>query len=150
MESSGHDVVVMSGDVHFGRIAETRLGQGGRLIEVISSPLSNLTGLNGVATAKPKFKPDLFPDNNSAKILGWTPAQVIYEKKLQAVSVKRGFLLSAYPRARTREHFMTLGFQRAEGGGVSLTAQAWRVRERKGPLNLPVPDFAKPFKVVLR
>jgi len=148
--SSGHDVVIMSGDVHFGRIAETRLGQGGRLIEVISSPLSNLTGLNGVATAAPTFQPQYFPDSGSARTLGWTPAEVEYRPDWHAVSVKPGFLLSAYPRPRTREHFMTVGFQRDGLGGIRLTAQAWRVRERQGDDNLPVQDFARPFVTQLR
>ena len=52
---SGHDIVLLSGDVHYGRIATVPLGNGGaRLVEIIASPLSNLTGLNGIATSVAK------------------------------------------------------------------------------------------------
>ena len=67
-----HDVVVLSGDVHFGRIASVALGNSrARLIEIISSPLSNLTGLNGIATKVAKADPANFPPENIAVDLGW-------------------------------------------------------------------------------
>ncbi|MDF1630418.1 MAG: hypothetical protein P1U78_11530 [Alcanivoracaceae bacterium] len=149
--SSGHDVVLLSGDVHFGRIASVPLGsQGGKLVEIISSPLSNLTGLNGVATASAALKPKLFPDNASAARLGWPVSAVDYHNGSWTVSTRPGFLLSAYPKTRTREHFMTVGFRRDGLGGVSLEAHAWRVRERSGPDNMPVADFHQPFITGLR
>ena len=39
--SKGHDIVVMSGDVHYGRVVSVTLGtpQGATLYEVVSSPL---------------------------------------------------------------------------------------------------------------
>ena len=151
LASSGHDVVLLSGDVHFGRIASVPLGsQGGRLVEIISSPLSNLTGLNGVATATAELKPLRFPDNATAARLGWSVRAVDYQSGNWTVSSRPGFLLSAYPKARTREHFMTIGFRRDGQGGVSLEANAWRVRERAGPDNMPVADFAQPFITRLR
>jgi hypothetical protein len=149
--NSGHDIVVLSGDVHFGRIASVPLGtRGGRLLEIISSPMSNLTGLNGIATAAPKLEPIRFPDGGSAGRLGWPTAPVEYRQGRWAVSTKPGFLLSAYPKARTREHFMTIGFSRDGLGGVRLEANAWRVREREGEANLPVRDFSEPYRVTLR
>ncbi len=139
--ASGHDIVLLSGDVHFGRIASVPLGpQGGRLIEVISSPLSNLTGLNGVAAAKPELKkPSQFPDPSQIQIPGWSPEKVKYDHSF-AVSTRRGYLFSAYPKDRTREHFMTVSFQRVADGGIELTVNAWRVRERDDD-NLPKRDF---------
>ena len=60
--AAAHDVVVLSGDVHFGRIASVPIGtRGARLIEIVSSPLSNLTGLNGIATNAATARPAEFP-----------------------------------------------------------------------------------------
>jgi hypothetical protein len=147
---SGHDIVLLSGDVHFGRIATVDLGNNGaRLIEIIASPLSNLTGLNGLATSVAKSKPPKFPDPSVITMEGWKPAKVKYDKAFQ-VDTKKGRWFSAYPRARTREHFMTISFNRLNSGGLELTADAWRVRERSGPKNLPVKDFKKTFKFKLK
>ena len=147
---SGHDIVLLTGDVHFGRIATVPLGNyGARLVEVIASPLSNLTGLNGIATSGPKSKPKQFPDPKAVKIEGWNPATVTYDAVFN-VKTKKGRLLSAYPRERTREHFMTVSFCRLETGAIQLSVDAWRVRERSGPKNLPVKDFKKPFTFTLK
>ncbi len=136
--ASGHDIVLLSGDVHFGRIASAGLGpKGGRLIEVIASPMSNLTYLNGIATSTPNPKPKHFPDPKTIKNFAWKASPV---QRSKAVSTKRGWLLSAYPKARTREHFMTLGFKRANGGKIQLSINAWRIRERDNK-NLPARDF---------
>lgn len=139
--ATGHDIVLLSGDVHFGRIASVSLGpNGGTLTEVIASPMSNLTGLNGVATAKPELKnPKKFPDPAHVQIPGWTPQPVQYDHSF-AVSTKPGRLLSAYPKDRTREHFMTASFKRNAQGSVELSVNAWRVRERDEN-NLPKRDF---------
>ena len=147
---SGHDIVLLTGDVHFGRIATVPLGNNGaRLVEVIASPLSNLTGLNGIATSGPKSKPKQFPDPKAVEIEGWDPATVTYDAAF-TVKTKKGWPLSAYPRERTREHFMTVSFCRLETGGIQLSVDAWRVRERSGPKNLPVKDFKKPFMITLK
>jgi len=146
--ASGHDIVVLTGDVHFGRIARCRLGPaGGRLIEIIASPLSNLTYLNGLATSSPRREPRRFP-HASAAIEGWPRVDVEYPRDFE-VETRRGRPLSAYPRRRTREHFMTIAFQRRAGGGLQLTARAFHVRERGGPRNLPVQDWARPFRTTL-
>ena len=81
-------------------------------------------------------------------IPGWQPQTVTYTKEFD-VSTSKGRIFSAYPKARTREHFMTVSFQRPAGGGLRLTANAWRVRERHGPKNLPKRDFAKPYTIDL-
>ncbi|MCB1838215.1 MAG: hypothetical protein KDH99_11415 [Alcanivoracaceae bacterium] len=149
LASSGHDIILLSGDVHFGRIATVPLGdKGGSLIEVISSPLSNLTGLNGFATAEWKKKPAKFPDT-SIQVPG-LPAKTVQYDKTFGVSTRKGHPLSfVYPRTRTREHFMTVGFARNAAGKVVLTVNAWRARER-GRNNLPVRDFRRQFSRVLR
>jgi hypothetical protein len=146
---SGHDIVLLSGDVHYGRIATCDLGQkGGRLIEVIASPLSNLTYLNGIATSAPTRAPGHFP-HRSAAVPGWPRTKVKYERRFE-VGTKKGFPISAYPKRRTREHFMTVGFNRRDGGGLKLVVRAWRVRERQGGRNLPREDFRRAFRMTLR
>lgn len=150
LASSGHDIVLLSGDVHFGRIATVALGDnGGRLIEVIASPLSNLTGFNGFATAVWKNKPRKFPDPNAISVPGFPAAKVDYDRDFR-VSTRKGHPLSfVYPRERTSEHFMTVAFNRSENGALELTVDAWRVRER-GRKNLPERDFARKFSLELR
>lgn len=149
MGSSGHDILLLSGDVHFGRIARCEIGnKGGRLIEIVSSPLSNLTYLDGIATSTPKHLPEQFP-HESVKLEDWGPRKVQYSSTYN-VSTKPGWLFSAYPKARTTEHFMTVAFRRKVGGGIRVAARAWRVRERRNPRNLPAPDFKRPFIVDIR
>ena len=141
---TGHDIVVLTGDVHFGRISTCKLGpKGGRLIEIISSPLSNLTGLSGISTATPSFKPKKFP-HASTMPPGWAPQPVRYDRDF-SVDTLKSQLFSGYPRARTKEHFMTVGFSRASGGKVKLSAQSWHVRERRGPKQLPTKGFPRAF-----
>ena len=151
-----HDVVVLSGDVHFGRIASVPIGtRGARLIEIVSSPLSNLTLLNGVATNVAVAQPAEFPSADAAADLGWRSRPVDYFTARRArgrffVRSAPGHILSAYPGRRTREHFMTVGFSRHPDGGVELAAQAWLVRRRTGPAHLPARSFDEPYRIVLR
>jgi len=148
LASSGHDIIVLSGDVHYGRIATAELGNGGgKLIEIISSPLSNLTGLNGIATSVAKAKPETFP-HSSVDVTGVPSKAVDYDRNY-FVGKKKGRLLSAYPKDRTREHFMTIEFSKNTAGKVKLAAKAWRVRDRAPKTNLPVQEFEKAFQVAL-
>lgn len=150
--ASGHDIVLLSGDVHFGRIASVPLGNdsnGPRLIEIIASPLSNLTFLNGIATAKPKLKPKNFPAAEVRQLNGWKNQQVTYNE-MYKVSTKRGNFFSAYPRTRTNEHFMTVGFSRLSGGGLELCADAWKVRMPSGHKKLPTKDFQRSYRTRLK
>jgi len=151
--TSGHDIVLLSGDVHFGRISTTPLGnekKGPRLIEIIASPLSNLTYLNGIATDKAKSKPVNFPAPEVCKLNSWKPSKVAYNK-LYHVSTKKGNIFSAYPRTRTREHFMTISFSRdTTSGTINLRANAWRIRETKGVKKLPAKDFQRTFTIKLK
>ena len=143
MASSGHDIVVMSGDVHFGRVAQVKMGaNGGRLIEVVSSPMSNLTGLNSLAANKAKTKPKQFPDPNAINIPGFEPQTVQYHKDFN-VQTKKGFLFSSYWKERTREHFMTVSFHK-NVDSVGMSVQAWRIRQQDSS-RLPVKDFKQAF-----
>ncbi len=153
--SVSHDVVVLSGDVHFGRIASVRIGtKGARLVEIIASPLSNLTGLAGLATSVATGRPARFPHAAAAAALGWRPQPVNYYTNGAGrgrffVPSRPGRWLSAYPRERTQEHLMTISFCR-HAGGLELTAQAWLLRQRTTRGNMPVKGFARPFRMILR
>ena len=154
--SVSQDVVVLSGDVHFGRIASVPIGtRGARLVEIIASPMSNLTGLNGLATSVATDRPDRFPHSTAAKALGWQPHKVNYYKNGGArgrffVESEKGRWLSAYPRDRTREHVMTVSFCRLpDAGGIEMTAHAWLLRQRTKVGNMPVRSFTKPFRTIL-
>ena len=156
LSSVPHDVVLLSGDVHFGRIASVPIGnRGTRLVEIISSPLSNLTGLNGIATSTATDRPRNFPHEAAARELGWKPRKVNYYKNGGSrgrffVRTRKRHLLGGYPKARTREHFMTASFcRRPDAGGIELTANAWLVRET-GSGNLPAKSFSRPFRITLR
>ncbi|MCY4486169.1 MAG: hypothetical protein OXF11_03525 [Deltaproteobacteria bacterium] len=151
-----HDIVVLSGDVHFGRVASVPIGTAGtRLFEIISSPLSNLTGLNGVAASTATSRPERFPPAATARELDWPARKVNYYKDRAGrgrffVPIRKGRLLSDYPRKRTREHFMTVSLCRTEGGGIELTANAWLVREPTGNEGQPAKGFRRPFRAVLQ
>lgn len=148
MATTGRDIVVMSGDVHFGRIAQVKMGEhGGKLIEVVSSPMSNLTGLNSLASDKAKTSPEKFPDPKAMTITGFEPQEVEYDKHFH-VHTKKGFPLSAYWKERTREHFMTVSFHK-NTTSVGMSVQAWRIRQQDKN-RLPVKDFDNAFEVELQ
>jgi len=139
-----HDILLLSGDVHFARLAEVRLaGSGRRLLEIVSSPLSNLTGINSLATATAAAQPAWFPEQQCA---GVTPQPVTYHLDYR-VPVAAGQPCSSYWRDRTKEHFLTLSFQR-QAKGVELRVQGWLVREQ-GADGLPAAAFAQPFVTLL-
>lgn len=150
-----HDVVVLSGDVHFGRIASVpirKIGKkGARLIEIISSPMSNLTGIiYGLAASVATDRPDRFPHLTAAKILKWPRRRVnYYERRFFVKSQKGGWLWSDYPWDRTREHVMTVSFCR-RAGGIEVTANAWLLRQRTRVGNMPVRSFTRPFRTILK
>jgi hypothetical protein len=145
---TGHDIVLLSGDVHYGRIGTCPLGpRGGRLIEVIASPLSNLTLINSVSTSGAEFSPKTWPDTSLA-IPGWPPRAVTYDKAYAVPSLS-GSVFSPYVRARTKEHFMTVSFSRRADDRITLSAQSWLVRERQPGGKLPARGFPRPFTTVL-
>ncbi|WP_108124893.1 hypothetical protein [Saccharospirillum mangrovi] len=136
--STGQNIVLLCGDAHFGRIATTTLGpKKGKLIELIASPLSNLTSLTSLANEVPDTEPGQFPHPSIP--LNWQPTNVTH-KKGWAVSTKPWWEHSAYWKNRTTEHFMTASFNKEANGEIKLVVNAWRVRERDGE-NLPVRDL---------
>ena len=66
MTSSGHDILVMSGNGHIAQI-KIRINVN-KLIEVMSSHVSNLTGINNLTADKIKTPPKQFPEPNAIDI----------------------------------------------------------------------------------
>ena len=143
LASCNHDVIVLAGDVHYGRVAEVKLGNSkGRLIEVITSPLSNLSELNGIAAAKPNTRLKNFP---VSKIPDVPQNKIKYRK---TVSTESKWWDIRYPVRRTTEHFMTVDFQKVDGK-ITMKIHAWDVRNRGNLRGLPKSNFT-PVKYVLR
>lgn len=119
--NANHDLVMLCGDLHYGRVAEGRNLKGRRLIEVIASPLSNVKGLASLIAlntppANPIRLPSDRPHNRSTvtlrqhNVVPWESAP-----------------LKGYLKRRTEEHFQTLSFHR-DDGKLHLNIKAWKVR----------------------
>ncbi|CCO46168.1 putative alkaline phosphatase D/APaseD PhoD [Vibrio nigripulchritudo SOn1] len=122
---SGNDIVCLSGDVHFGRIANVKLGNGNaKLHEMISSPMSNITPINGgkysaATPQKIKKLPSFIGGDYKVHYDGvWCTRSEV---------VSKWYMLEDY--YQTKEHFMTLSFTRSAEGNVELDVQAWLVRD---------------------
>lgn len=123
LAQSQHDIVVLTGDVHFGRVAAVPFtASGARLIEVVASPLSNLTGVYSISTSGPDQKPASFPP---IPVPGIAKRAITYHRA--AATAEKALL--DYLRTRTHEHFVTVGFNK-KGTGVAMTVDAWRVRSQ--------------------
>jgi hypothetical protein len=128
-----HDMLVLSGDIHLGRIARTKVHHEDgrdptRIYEVIASPMSMLdTGpVTRQDTRNSEMHPRHFPVDLSLTAAGSAPGIVNYARHLA-------------PRSgdQTPDHFMTLSFTLAdEPGSVRVSVRAWRPRAA-GSAQLP-------------
>lgn len=103
LAGSRHDIVVLTGDVHFGRLATCQLPGGARIIELIASPFALV---DPIATGKWKPAPATFP-----------------------AAPRRGgprFPVATHGYRRADEHFLTLAFSGA-GPAVRLAATSWTI-----------------------
>ncbi|MDX2029546.1 MAG: hypothetical protein SF339_02685 [Blastocatellia bacterium] len=120
LQGARHSLVLLIGDVHFGRVARCDLGPGIELIEVISSPLSLVSSVLGGKWAAP---PDHFPaflDEGDAGI-----------RKLPIEKQPPPFKLEG-------DHFATLEFS-AQGAKVRMTVKYWPIPQAAAD---PVPIVA--------
>jgi hypothetical protein len=97
--------VILTGDVHFGRVATCQLPSGTELIEVISSPLSLVDKAVG---GNWKRAPDFFPAIN-------VPGIVSSPVRTETYAV-------------TSNHFVTVEFS-AVGSAVAMAARAWPITD---------------------
>ena len=103
--SAQHSLLVLTGDVHFGRVARCTLVSGAELIEVISSPMSLVSDLGGGAAPPPQQFP-AFPVPNAVSVnIEQQPDRL--------------FLLEG-------NHFATVSFV-ARGAKVIATIKYWMI-----------------------
>jgi hypothetical protein len=109
---SKHTIVILTGDVHFGRVASCTLASGIQLIEVISSPLALVDDLVGHKWGEP---PKFFPD--------FDVPLVVRSRQIEVQDFKYA-----------ENQFMTLEFS-AEGATVNMKINAWPVTGGEPPFN---------------
>ncbi|MFY9269456.1 MAG: hypothetical protein WAO55_06875 [Candidatus Manganitrophaceae bacterium] len=103
ISASRQPIVILTGDVHFGRVARSTLPSGVPLIEVISSPMSLVDKKAGGKWDPP---PGVFPATEAPGV------------------VKRPIQDTGYQI--TENHFMTLEFS-AVGARVQMAAKSWPI-----------------------
>ncbi|MDK2744335.1 MAG: hypothetical protein NDI90_15615 [Nitrospira sp. BO4] len=125
ISNSPHDIIFMTGDVHFGRVAQVQLKSGKWLYEIISSPLNlvqDRTGNMSGILARKAWKlgvdkdPESFPQVPVPEV---SPSKIKY---LKAVSAKES------DPDRTAENFFTITFSKKPAGGVLADIKAWLPR----------------------
>jgi hypothetical protein len=109
-----HSIVILSGDVHYGRIARCTLTSGRELIEVISSPMSLV---DKQAEGTWEEAPSFFPPFALAGPDG-TP---IVRAQVQTLEPETFSPIDS--------HFLTLEFS-AAGAHVAMTVRVWPVRRQ--------------------
>ena len=122
-----HDIVVLTGDVHYGRVASCRLGSGKKLVEVVSSPMSCLP--QSEATWDEDDGPETFPHQKIGNIN--KPAAISYHKVVSRTPNHHN---------RTAENFFTVSFEKRSSGSVKMSVRAWLPR-RPTRSALPHQDF---------
>ena len=135
-----HDVLVLSGDIHHGRISKVEfIDRPNKLIDVVSSPMSNLSGISSIATSviTKKTRLEEFPPIH---VPGVPSCKVSYESPWR-VSSESELLDFRYYKNRTKEHFYTLTVQKAVDGSLDVTVRAWLARERDKKTGLPKQDW---------
>jgi hypothetical protein len=112
LAQSLHSIVILSGDVHYGRIAWCSLISGGELIEVISSPLSLVDRL---AEGSWEEAPDLFPPFALPGVVR-APVHTLASQIFSPIT----------------SHFLSLEFS-ATGASVRMSVRCWPVgRQESG------------------
>jgi hypothetical protein len=104
LASTPHDVVVLTGDVHFGRVAWCTLPSGRRIVEIIASPLALVDGLVGGH---------------------WKPPPAMYP--VVPVPAVPQVAVTAEAYQQVVDHAMTVGFS-GVGASVRMTATSWPIR----------------------
>jgi hypothetical protein len=149
LSASGNDILVLSGDVHFGRIASVDLAGGGKLTEVVSSPLANLKGLfNGLGAGVATSLPEHFPLRLAQEKPGRSPKVDYHSQYVLGHTPGRYF--TPYPKDRTNEHFMTISLSRVGDKVLELSIEAWLVRVWDDQKALPRRGFIAPYTMRLR
>lgn len=143
IHDANHDVMILSGDIHYSKVSSVEFeGRENKLYEVVSSPLSNLSGLGGIATncVTKRSRLKHFPPID---IDGVEKAQIKYEEPWRVTSTY-SFFDFRYPKRRTKENVFTLKLNKKRNGKLSVEVRAWLVREKVRRTGLPKQDWRKP------
>jgi hypothetical protein len=112
LAASRQPLVILTGDVHYGRVARCRQFQGGELYEVISSPMSLVDRTVGGSASRP---PRTYPVEAIAG--------------LPRVDVSMVPDIHGKPTLTAEEHFVTMNLW-GKGPSVRLQIKYWPVRNR--------------------
>jgi hypothetical protein len=127
-----HDILLLTGDVHFGSVASCNLNQvrGTKLIQITSSPMALVHPIAGNGASLPSE----FPDSD---ISGVSPEPIEIHETVQERPSP-----GSRDAVKTAEHFMTVAFSRtaSDPSSVKMRVRAWLVDAPSGP-DLPVQDF---------
>jgi hypothetical protein len=126
LAESQQPMVILTGDVHYGRVARCRQAHGPDLYEVISSPLSLVDKRVGGSASPP---PSIYP---TEAIPG-----------IQRVDVSLVSSIDGQPVMTADEHFLTINFW-AMGPSVRMQLKYWPVRtggQRPRPLHTVLIDL---------
>lgn len=143
IHDANHDVLVLSGDVHYGKVSSVEFeGRENKLYEVVSSPLSNLSGLGAIATSYVTKRSRLkhFP---AIEVDGVKKVAIQYKEPWRVSSTFSLFDFR-YPKRRTKENVFTLKLNKTDNGRLSVEVRAWLVREQDRRTGLPKQDWRKP------
>jgi len=108
-------IVILTGDVHYGRVSQVHTAAGHELLEIIASPMSLVTA---GGAREWKAPPPTFPDEAMPGIV---------QRPIEA--------LASWQRAA--DHFLTLEVWQ-EGGRLGLRARTWETAPGAGTPGAPV------------
>jgi phosphodiesterase/alkaline phosphatase D-like protein len=149
IHDANHDILTLSGDVHYSKVSSVSFhGRENKLHEVVSSPLSNLSGLGGLATncITKSSRLKQFP---AIEIEGIEKTNIQYQEPWR-VSTSFSIFDLRYPRRRTKENFFTLKLNKLENGKLSVEVKAWLVREKNRQTGLPKQNWRKPVQFEMK
>ena len=109
-----------------------------KLTEIITSPMSNLSEIKGIAASTPDTSVTQFLIVSAG---GMKKNKI---KHIAKVTTESQWWDLRYPVERTHEHFMTVQFKRVKGK-VKMNVNAWHAREYVPKTGLP--KKIKGFKV---
>ena len=119
LRQAPHAVVILTGDVHFGRVAVCQFLNGQEIVEVIASPLA----ARGIV-----------PEQRVEGGAGAVPGRCRTGVNPAADHHREGLSFNG-------NHFATIGFSRS-GGRVRMRVQAWPT-ENKGRPPVPVRTYER-------
>ena len=119
LRKAPHTVVILTGDVHFGRVSVCQFLNGQEIVEVIASPLALVAS---------------FPSNEWKTAPGLYPAVAAPAFVQRPITTEKDYQFNG-------NHFATIGFSRS-GGRVRMRVQAWPT-ENKGRPPVPVRTYER-------